>query len=207
MYVPEANAVPDEAEVRAMVAAVGSGQLVTVGEDGFPEATLLPVLWDGDVVVAHLARANPHWRSIGPDAPALVVCTGAEAYVSPTWYASASEHGRVVPTWNYSEVHLRGTARVHEDPAWLRDAVTRLTRRHEDGRRQPWRVEDAPAAYVEGQLRGIVGVELRVLRVEAKAKLSQNRSEADQRGVVAGLRGERAGQGVVEAMEARLPAP
>jgi transcriptional regulator len=138
----------------------------------------------------HLARANPHWRDVADGAPALAIVTGAEAYVSPAWYASKSEHGRVVPTWNYSQVHLTGRLTVHHDPAWLRDAVTRLTEAHERPRPDPWSVTDAPEAYVGKQLRAIVGLELAVEKVEAKAKLSQNRSDADRAGVVRGLRAE-----------------
>jgi transcriptional regulator len=190
VYVPRFHAVDDEDELRRMVDAVGSAQLVTVGADGFPVATLLPVLWRGDTVVAHLARANPHWSQIEDGSPALLVVSGDEAYVSPTWYASKAEHGRVVPTWNYSAVHLTGTARVHHDPAWLRRAVDDLVHRHESGRAEPWSTADAPERYVQGQLRAIVGVEITVQRVEGKAKLSQNRSEQDRAGVVAGLRRE-----------------
>ena len=190
MYVPHANAVPDEAEVRRMVAGIGSAQLVTVGPDGFPSATLLPVVWTGDTVIAHMARANPHWREIAPDAPALLVVTGAQAYVSPSWYASKAEHGRVVPTWNYSAVHLAGRVRVHEDAGELRRAVDGLVEQHEAHREQPWRSSDAPERYITGQLRAIVGIEVRVERVTAKAKLSQNRSAADREGVVHGLRQE-----------------
>ena len=187
MYVPPANSVPEPADARAMVAAARTAQLVTVGPGGVPEATLLPVLWHGDLVVAHMARANPHWRSIVEGAPALVVCTLPDAYVSPSWYAAKAEHGRVVPTWNYSAVHLTGPARVVEDQDWLRAAVGDLTDEHEASRHEPWAVTDAPPAFVEGQLRGIVGIEVRVEQVEAKAKLSQNRSEADRAGVVRGL--------------------
>ena len=187
MYVPVFNALDDADEIRALVAAAGSAELVTVGADGYPVSTLLPVVWDGDRLVLHMARANPQWRTIGDDAPALAVVTGPQAYVSPTWYPSKAEHGRMVPTWNYSAVHLTGRARVHTDPAWLRDAVTALTDRHEAGRPDRWQVTDAPEVFVEKQLRAIVGIELLVERVEAKAKLSQNRSAADHAGVVAGL--------------------
>lgn len=190
MYVPVYNAMADEAGIRALVARVGAAEFVTVGADGFPVATLLPVLWEHDTVVAHMARANPQWQGLEPDAPALLICSGPQAYVSPSWYAAKAEHGRVVPTWNYSSVHLTATVRVHEDPEWLRDVVTRLTERHEAGRPEPWRLTDAPEPYVDGQLRGIVGLEFTVRRVEGKAKLSQNRSEADRHGVVAGLRTE-----------------
>jgi transcriptional regulator len=110
--------------------------------------------------------------------------------VSPNWYASKAEHGRVVPTWNYTTVHLTGRLYVHDDVDWLRTLVTRLTERHESHRQQPWAVTDAPERFVDGQLRAIVGVELAIERVEAKHKLSQNRPEADRAGVVEGLAAE-----------------
>lgn len=205
MYVPPVNRVDDEAAVRAMVAAAASGWLVTAAEDGTPAATLLPILWDGDTVVAHMAKANPHWRGIRPGMPALVICTGPDAYVSPSWYAAKAEHGRVVPTWNYSSVHLTGTVRVHEDPEWLRTAVTDLTDAHEGGRAEPWAVTDAPPDFVDGQLRGIVGIEVTVTGVEGKAKLSQNRSAADRAGVIEGMRAEESprARAVAEQMAAR----
>lgn len=187
MYVPVFNALDDADEIRALVVAAGTAELVTVGPDGYPLSSLLPVVWDGDRLVMHLARANPQWRTIGEDAPALAVVTGPQAYVSPTWYASKTEHGRVVPTWNYSAVHLTGRASVRTDPAWLREAVTLLTDQHEAARPDRWHVADAPDTFVEKQLRAVVGVELRIERVEAKAKLSQNRADADRAGVVAGL--------------------
>ena len=187
-----------------MVAAHRSAELVTLGRDGYPQATLLPILWHDDVVIAHMARANPHWEQIDADTPVLLICGGPQAYVSPTWYAAKAEHGRVVPTWNYSTVHLTGRAQVHEDSAWLREAVTLLTERHEGGRDPRWRVTDAPAGYITGQLRGIVGVEIHVEKVEAKAKLSQNRSEADRLGLVAGLRSDDPSDPVAGAMESGL---
>ncbi|KRE52627.1 FMN-binding negative transcriptional regulator [Phycicoccus sp. Soil748] len=190
MYAPAFNRVDDEDAVRRMVAEAGAGELVTVGPDGYPAATRLPVLWTGDTVRAHFARANQHWRSITAGSPGLLVVGGPQAYVSPSWYASKAEHGRVVPTWNYTTVHLTGRVRVHDDVDWLRDLVTALTDAHEGAREHPWAVTDAPDAYVDGQLRGIVGVELVVERVEGKAKLSQNRSEQDRAGVVEGLRTE-----------------
>jgi transcriptional regulator len=192
MYVPHVNALDDEALIRRMVTDIGSAQLITPGDDGFPLATLLPVVWVGDTVRAHMARANPHWRQIGPGPPTLLVVSGPQAYVSPSWYASKAEHGRVVPTWNYSAVHLTGRAHVHEDADWLRRAVDELVARHEDPRPAPWRTADAPEQYIRGQLRAIVGVEVRIERVQGKAKLSQNRSDADRQGVIDGLRQERA---------------
>ncbi len=190
MYVPHFNAMTDESEARRLVDTVGTAQLITVGADGYPLATLLPVLWRGGRVIAHMARANEHWRSIVPDSAVLLVCSGADAYISPSWYAAKREHGKVVPTWNYSAVHLSGRVTVHDDPEWVRHAVTELTDQHEHARDHPWAVTDAPEKYVEGQLRAIVGIDIVVERVEGKAKLSQNRSEADQDGVIAGLRAE-----------------
>jgi transcriptional regulator len=206
MYVPPFNSVDDETQIRAMVSAVRSAEFVTVTADGFPTATMLPIFWEDHTVVAHMARANPQWRELVPGSAALLICAGPQAYISPSWYAAKYEHGRVVPTWNYSAVHLSGTVRVHEDPDWLADAVETLTAVHEHGRAQPWSPADAPAPYIRGQLKGIVGLEISVLRVEAKAKLSQNRSPADRRGVIDGLRGDRVigAAAVADAMERRL---
>jgi len=186
LYTPRFN-VMDADDVRPFVEAVGTAQLVTVGEDGAPDATFLPVLWEADRLVGHLARANGHWRRIVAGSPALAIVTGPDAYVSPSWYATKAEHGKVVPTWNYSVVHLRGSVAVHDDPSWVRGLVTRLTDRHEAPRSDSWAVSDAPADYIDKNLRPIVGVELVVTSVEAKAKLSQNRSDADRAGVAAGL--------------------
>jgi transcriptional regulator len=136
----------------------------------------------------------------------LLIITGPEAYISPSWYPAKSEHGKVVPTWNYTAVHLTGTVRVHEDPQWLRAAVTELTDVHEHARVNRWSVSDAPETYVEGQLRGIVGLEVHVTQVEGKAKLSQNRSDADQQGVIDGLTGavDAGSHAIAAAMKAGL---
>ncbi len=209
MYLPHFNQMADP-EVPAFLDAVGAAELITTGQDGYPLATLLPLVRDGERLVLHMARANPHWRAIAPGSPALAVVAGAQAYVSPAWYASKGEHGRVVPTWNYSAVHLTGRATVHDDPEWVLDAVTRLTDQQEQRRPDPWAVTDAPAVYVEKQLRAIVGIELLIERVEAKAKLSQNRSEEDRAGVLAGLEREGGARehAVLEAMrQLRREAP
>ena len=209
VYVPRFNAVDDPDAIQAMVRAIGAAELVTVGEDGYPLATRLPVVWEDDRLVLHMARANPHWRAIPADGgvAALAIVTDAEAYVSPAWYATKAEHGRVVPTWNYSAVHITGRVRRHDDPEWVRRAVTMLTEKHESSRAEPWAVTDAPATYVDKQLRAIVGLELTIERVEGKAKLSQNRSEEDRAGVVAGLRAEGGGREatVADQMEALAP--
>ena len=148
LYVPRFNMM-DADDVRPFVHAVAAAQLVTVGDDGVPDATFLPVLWEGERLVGHLARANGHWRRIVDGSPALAVVTGPDTYVSPSWYASKAEHGKVVPTWNYSVVHLRGRIRVHDDPEWVRGLVTRLTDRHEGERRTQRRT--ASHHQAEGQ--------------------------------------------------------
>jgi transcriptional regulator len=206
MYTPPFNREDDEDELRRFVADVRVGWLVTSRVGTAPTASFLPVLWRADTVVAHFAKANSHWREIEDRTPALLIVTGPDAYVSPNWYAAKAEHGKVVPTWNYSAVHLTGVARVHEDTEWLRAAVTDLTDHHEHQRDQPWHVTDAPATYIEGQLRGIVGIELTVTGVEGKVKLSQNRSDADREGVIAGLRtdGRPGDLAVADAMAASL---
>lgn len=135
----------------------------------------------------HVARANRMWHATGPDVPALAIVTGPDAYVSPSWYPSKAEHGRVVPTWNYATWHAHGRLRAIEDRHWLRDLLERLTRRHEAGMPKPWSVDDAPADYTETLLKAIVGIELRIERIEAKSKLSQNHPEANQAGVIDGL--------------------
>ena len=194
MYLPHHFAQDDLDATATFVEAVGAADLVTF--DGTrPLSSRVPVLWDRSGgphgrLLAHLARANPQWGALAPGAKALAVVTGPQAYVSPTWYASKAEHGRVVPTWNYEQVHLTGELVVHDDPEWLLDLVTRLTARHEAHRAQPWAVTDAPERYLTGQLRAIVGVELLVEGVEDKRKLSQNRSEQDRAGVARGLRQE-----------------
>lgn len=190
MYTPSFNVVGDEAEIRRMVDETRTGWLISATEGAVPMATLLPVIWQEDTVITHLAKANKHWRHIVDGAPGLVVVTGPDAYITPSWYPAKREHGKTVPTWNYTAVHLSGPLTVHEDAEWLRMAVTELTERHEQVREEPWAVTDAPADYIERMLRAIIGVEMRVETVEGKAKLSQNRSEADQLGVIEGLVGE-----------------
>ncbi|GAA4306707.1 FMN-binding negative transcriptional regulator [Actinomadura luteofluorescens] len=192
MYVP-AHFSADDAEVRELLAGCGAADLVTVSPRGLT-ATYLPVLYDPSVgehgaVLAHVARNNDQWREPA-SGESLLIVHGPDAYVSPSWYASKAEHGRVVPTWNYLTAHVYGRLVVHDDPAWVESMVRRLTERHERGRDPSWAVDDAPPAFVAGQLRAIVGLELRVTRVEAKAKMSQNRPEADIAGVIAGYRAQ-----------------
>jgi len=199
VYLPPHFTAPDAADVAAFVDAVAAADLVTF--DGTkPVASLIPIIWDRDTadpsldnpgrLLGHLALANPQWESVTAGTTALAIVHGPQAYVSPNWYPSKARHGRVVPTWNYVTVHFTGPLTVHRDPEWIRDVVTRLTRRHEGDRPAPWAVTDAPPDYINGQLRGIVGVELTIATVEAKHKLSQNRSADDQASVAAALRDE-----------------
>jgi transcriptional regulator len=207
VYVPPFNHLPDD-ELGPLVAAVGAAELVSVDADGFPVATRLPVIWSGDRLIFHMAIANPQWRTIADGSPALAIVSGAEAYISPSWYAAKAEHGRVVPTWNYSAVHVTGRATVRREPEWLATAVTELTDLHEGRRDQPWQVTDAPATYVDQMLKAIVGIELVIERVEAKAKRSQNRSDVDRAGVIEGLRAEpaRGNREMADLMESDLGA-
>jgi transcriptional regulator len=165
--------------------------LVTLN-GGSLTANHIPLLFDPDPaphgkLIGHLARANNQWRDIDERVEALAIFIGPQAYVSPSWYATKAETGKVVPTWNYAAVHAYGVLRVIEDAAWLRNLVGRLTDRHEGTRSQPWRVEDAPEAYIQSQLKGIVGIELTVQHIQGKLKLSQNRPERDRQGTERGL--------------------
>jgi transcriptional regulator len=192
MYVPQHFAM-SATQVQELLSGHGAGDLVTATPAGLL-ATFLPFVFDPSVgergaLLGHLARNNDQWRQ-PVTGEALVILRGPDAYVSPSWYPSKAEHGRVVPTWNYVTAHVYGSLVVHDDPGWVESLVGRLTREHEAGRAEPWQVTDAPASFVAGQLRAIVGVELLITRVEAKAKLSQNRPAADIEGVV---RGSRAG--------------
>lgn len=192
MYVP-GHFTADDAEVGDLLANCGAADLVTSTPGGLL-ATYLPVLYDPSAgergaLLAHVARNNDQWREPA-SGESLLIVHGPDAYVSPSWYASKAEHGRVVPTWNYLTAHVYGRLVVHDDPAWVGAMVRRLTERHERGRTPAWSVDDAPPAFVDGQLRAIVGLELVISRIEAKAKMSQNRPEADRAGVAEGYAAE-----------------
>jgi transcriptional regulator len=203
VYVPAHFAAPDDALAQLM-AAPGAVDLVSTTDAGLT-ATTLPMLFDpaAGTLAGHLARTNTQWRDTVGEV--LVIVRGPDAYVSPSWYASKAEHGRVVPTWDYVLAHVHGPLVVHDDPGWLAAHVRRLTELHERGRAEQWSVDDAPERFVAGQLRAIVGVEVPVVRLEAKWKLSQNRPAADLDGVLAGLRadGEAATAAAVEVARGR----
>lgn len=190
MYTPPAFAIDDLLDIRRMMAACRLANFVTATAEG-PLATPLPMFLDESegeygVLYAHLARPNPQWK-VQPIGPGLAIFMGPDAYVTPSWYASKAEHGKVVPTWNYESVHASGPVEFFDDAERLLDVVTHLTRLHEDGRKSPWAVSDAPESYIAGQLRGIVGLRMPIEKLEGKRKMSQNRSEADRAGVREGL--------------------
>jgi len=199
MYVP-AHFKPDDVEVRELLRNIGASNLITASADGLL-ATMLPLVYDEresrpglgpwGALLGHVARNNAQWKTaaIGE---AMVIAAGPDAYISPAWYATKREHGRVVPTWNYITAHVHGRLVIHDDPAWVEANVRRLTAKYEASREEPWSVDDAPEAYIAGQVKAIVGVELVIDRVEGKVKLSQNRSDADIAGAIEGLedRGE-----------------
>ena len=195
MYIP-AHFAATEPEVDELLAKHGAADLITLTDDGLL-ATMLPFAYEPSAgqhgaLYGHVARNNDQWR-IPARGESLAIIRGPDAYVSPSWYAAKAEHGRVVPTWNYLTAHVYGQLVVHDDPGWVEDLVRRLTAKHEaarlasPGQHMPWSVDDAPRAFIEGQLRAIVGLELQITRIEAKAKLSQNRPVGDIAGVVDGL--------------------
>ncbi len=190
MYTPPAFRDDDRDSIHATIRAARLATLVTATAEGLV-ATPLPLMiepaeGEHGTLYGHVARANPQWR-LAPIGAAMAVFMGPDAYVTPSWYASKREHGKVVPTWNYVAVHAYGPAEFFEDADRLLDVVTRLTRHHEAQRAEAWAVSDAPAPFIASQLKGIVGVRLPITRLEGKRKLSQNRSEADRAGVAAGL--------------------
>jgi len=193
MYNPPAFREDRPDALREIMRAARLALLVSAAQDGAaPEATHLPLLLDPSegphgVLYGHIAKANPHWRGLAAAGVARAIFQGPEAYVSPSLYESKREHGRVVPTWNYVAVHAIGPVEVIEDATRLHALVSRLTERHEAARPEPWAVTDAPEPFIAGQLKGIVGVALRIETLSGKRKLSQNRSEADRAGVEAGL--------------------
>jgi transcriptional regulator len=185
MYIPQKFALSDD-ETEAALAQAGFAQLVTHDSSGFL-ITPLPLIYDGHSLVGHVSRANPHWHADGRESVAIF--SGPQAYISPSFYATKAESGKVVPTWNYEVLNVYGRLVIHDDADWVLNLVTMLTNRHEQQRRtQPWQVTDAPESYTRAQLRGIVGIELVISKVEGKAKMSQNQPERNRTGVVAALK-------------------
>ena len=191
MYNPSGFAIKDLHELQQQILDTRLAVVITHDEQGL-QASHLPLLFSPDqgpngTLYGHFARANPQWKALQNGAEALVIFAGADAYISPGFYPSKAEHGKVVPTWNYVAVHAYGTAEVFTDADRLLNLVSALTDRHEAGRAQPWTVAEAPADYIDGMLKAIVGFSLPIQRLEGKRKLSQNRSTADIAGVREGL--------------------
>ncbi len=195
MYIPKHFDVSEWSEITGFVARARAADLVTVDASGMPQSTLMPCIWQVDdasgtqygSLVMHMARANQQWKSISAGTKGLAIVHGPQAYISPSNYEGKSTDHKVVPTWNYQSVHLSGTVEISEDVELLRKIVSDLTDFHEARRDEQWSASDADPKYMEAQLHGIAAVILRVTHVEAKYKLSQNRSLEDQRRVIADL--------------------
>jgi transcriptional regulator len=191
MYIPAAFREEDLPTIHAEMRRIQLATLVTLTSTGLL-ATHLPLMLDPaagpyGTLYGHVARGNSQWRDSSANVEALAIFTASDAYVSPSWYPSKQETGKVVPTWMYAAIHAYGTVKFIDDAEWLRDVVSRLTEKHEAEFAQPWKVTDAPAAYVDAQLARIVGVELPIARLEGKWKFDQRSTEADRAGVMAGL--------------------
>jgi transcriptional regulator len=191
MYEPPLHKKDDLPALHALIRAQPLGLLISHGPDGI-EANAIPFLIDASAsklgtLRAHMARANKQWRALQQAEEALVVFQGPDRYISPNWYATKRETGKVVPTWNYVMVQAAGRPRVIDDAEWLRWQIGELTRTHEGARPAPWAVSDAPADFVAVQIKAIVGVEIEIARIAGKWKASQNRPAADRDGVVQGL--------------------
>jgi transcriptional regulator len=208
VYIPD-HFRPSDDDVGELLANIGAADLITATADGLL-GTMLPLIYEAPGatgatphgrLMGHVARNNRQWK-VPPIGEAMVIVRGPDAYISPAWYPAKREHGRVVPTWNYITAHIHGDLVVHDDPAWVETNVRALVARHEATRREPWSVDDAPLPYIEGQLRAIVGLEIAISRIEAKFKLSQNRSTEDMDGAIAGLGAEAGASGrpMAEAM-------
>jgi len=203
MYLPDHFRVEDVPQMHALMRARPFAALVSAGAAGLYASHLPTVLKDDDplgVVECHLARANPHWKDLAEGNEALMIFQGAEGYITPNWYPSKAQDGKVVPTWNFAVVHAYGRPEVVNDADWLRRHVTELTAQQERDQAKPWAPTDAPARYIDVMLRGIVGFRFAIARLEGKWKMSQNREMKDRQGVVRGL-GARAGGDDLETAE------
>jgi transcriptional regulator len=189
MYIPPAFAEDRPDELLDIIRAASLPVLISQAR-GKLIATHLPLTMDGERLIGHFARANEHWKLFDATLESIAIFTAVDGYISPSWYPTKAETGRVVPTWNYEAVHAYGRLEIIEDPIELLQIVTKLTDRYEALRDKPWHVSDAPNDYITSQLHGIVGATLHVDRLEGKRKLSQNKSTPDRQGVIAGLKRE-----------------
>jgi transcriptional regulator len=196
MYQPDHFRVEDVSQMHALMRARPFAALVSAGPAGLYASHLPTVLKDDSrygVIECHLARANPHCRDLAEGNEALMIFQGPEGYITPNWYLSKAEHGKVVPTWNYAVVHATGRPEVMTEKAWLLRHVTELTAQQERTEAKPWALSDAPDSYIDVMLRGIVGFRFAITRLEGKWKMSQNREVKDREGVVQGLNARAAG--------------
>ncbi|MBL8419255.1 MAG: FMN-binding negative transcriptional regulator [Dechloromonas sp.] len=189
MYLPKHFAETDVAEMHALMRAHPLATLVSDGPDGL-NANHIPLLLAHGKLQGHVARANPLWKDGQVVGEVLVIFKGHESYISPSGYATKAEHGKVVPTWNYTAVHAWGRLRVIDDPAWIFAQISALTAAHEAALPQPWAVTDAPADYIEKMLGAIVGIEIDITRLIGKWKVSQNQPPANQASLIAALAGQ-----------------
>ena len=176
--------------MHALMRARPFAAFVSAGPGGLYASHLPTVLKENGprgVIECHLARANPHCKELAEVSEALMIFQGPEGYITPNWYPSKAQDGKVVPTWNYATVHAYGRPEVMTDGEWLHRHVTELTAQQEKTEAKPWALSDAPRSYVDAMLRGIVGFRFAVTRLEGKWKMSQNREVPDQAGVVKGL--------------------
>jgi transcriptional regulator len=191
MYIPRHNEEKRVPVMHALVTSHPLGTLVTLGSSGL-FASHIPMVLENDgsefgVLRGHISRANTQWRDFVPTVDALAIFSGHQHYITPNWYPGTKEHGKEVPTWNYVVVHAYGPLKVIQDEQWLLTNVEKLTSIHEAASPVPWKVSDAPQDFIRSQLRGIVGLELPIRRLEGKWKVSQNRTEEEREGVVEGL--------------------
>ncbi len=191
MYTPKHFEEQRPEVLQELMAAYPLAALVTNAVSGI-EANHIPLLFDPEpgphgVLLGHMARGNGQWRNWAANQQALAIFQGPQAYISPNWYPTKHENGRAVPTWNYVVVHAHGTIHVHDDPEWLRGFLNRLTATHEASENLPWKPSDAPVGYIDGLLKAIVGVELRITKLEGKWKVSQNQPEANRTGAAESL--------------------
>lgn len=191
MYLSPQHRLNDREAVFALLESRPLGAWVCQGAGGLI-ANHIPFVLDRSrgpfgTLIGHVSRANTVWRELGPATPSLVMFQGAQAYITPAWYPSRTQDGKVVPTWNYLVAHAHGVARAIEDRGWLLDMLNRLSGVHEAGQPMPWRVGEAPAAYIDAMLRAIVGIEMPIDRLEGKLKASQDEALQDRVGTVRGL--------------------
>ena len=210
MYQPEPFRVDDLKRIHALMRARPFAILVSVGATGL-YATHLPTVFKDQglygLVECHVARVNPQWKDLASGIEALMIFQGVDGYITPSWYPSKTEHGKVVPTWNYAVVHVYGHPEVIEDKQWLRSHVTELTAQQENGSAEPWAVSDAPESYIDVMLRGIVGFRFAIERIEGTWKMNQNRETKDREGVVAGLSARAEGDDlqIAELVSSKVP--